>query len=463
MFWRGPPLIGYVRVRSRPHRQEKGKPPMVSEPGQLEGFIDVDSEQTSPVEKDRLYRLWEEGNWSAKGLDFSQDAIDWRERHSEHERQAILWNCSMFLDGEESVTVTLAPFVEAATRPEDKIFLATQIADEARHHVFFDRFVREVCRLGSDISSTLTAVRPHLSWGYVQVFDELDRASERLRRNPHSLPLLAQGVVLYHIVIEGMLAHTGQHYLRDYTTRSGYFPGFARGILLISRDESRHIAFGIQLLRELVSKDRRCKEAAIEMLNRVLAWAAGVLAPPENDWSYITCLGYTPQEVFTFGLRSLSTKLRRAGIDPHEVSELAKLGLDDPFDVQAQRTITFIEGGVLGTDGPPHVNEETMEVIFSSMQAIAAWTQARRKPVRAGIQWLFDDLQPRYLKLEPGEPPTTGVGRLEHPRLTLRCSANDWASLSNRRLSQRQALLSRRLRINGDWGLALELPRILAV
>ncbi|WP_052887948.1 ribonucleotide-diphosphate reductase subunit beta [Thermogemmatispora carboxidivorans] len=436
---------------------------MTTEPAQQEGFIDVDSEQTPPVEKDRLYRLWEEGNWSAKALDFSQDALDWREKHSERERAAILWNCSMFLDGEESVTLTLAPFVEPAPRPEDKIFLATQIADEARHHVFFDRFIREVCQLGQDISTTLSAVRPHLSWGFVQVFTELDRAAERLRRNPHSLPLLAQGVVLYHIVIEGMLAHTGQHFLREYTTRTGLLPALGRGIFFVSRDESRHIAFGIQLLRELVSKDRRCKEATIEMLNRILAWTAGVLAPPDHDWSYITCLGFTPQEMFAFGLRSLYTKLRRAGIDPHEVSELAKLGLDDPFEVQAERIIKFIEGGVLGTGDAPHVTEETMETIFTSMRLVAAWSQQRSKPLRASIQWLFDDMQPRYLKLEPGEPPVAGVGRLENPRLTLRCSANDWARLSSRRLNQRQAVLSRRLRISGDWRLALELPRLLAV
>lgn len=271
---------------------------MTTDARELNGFIDIDSEASPLVERDRLYRLWEEHNWSAKNLDFTQDAIDWQEKHTEQQRRAILWNYAMFLDGEESVTVTLAPFLNAVPRYEDRIYLATQVADEARHHVFFDRFLREVCHIGQDYQSTLEATRSQLNWGYRQVFTELDRVSDRLRRSPNSLPLLAQGVALYHLVVEGMLAHSGQHFLRDYSSKTGLFPGFSQGITMISRDESRHIAFGIQLLRELVTSKPECKAAALEILERVLPWASGVFAPPNCDWEYVTCLGYSPQEVF---------------------------------------------------------------------------------------------------------------------------------------------------------------------
>src|SRR5579875_389765 len=118
---------------------------MTTEFEQLAGVIDIDTEHAPDPEKDRLYRLWEEGNWSATTLDLSQDIVDWREKFTEQQRKVVLWNSSMFLDGEESVTVTLAPFMNAVTTYEDRIFLATQIADEARHHVFFDRYLREVC------------------------------------------------------------------------------------------------------------------------------------------------------------------------------------------------------------------------------------------------------------------------------------------------------------------------------
>ena len=437
---------------------------MAAEPQPMEGFVDVDSETAPGVGKDRLYRLWEEGNWSAKALDFTQDAVDWRETLTDEQRRALLWNMSMFLDGEESVTITLAPFVEAAPGYENKIFLATQVADEARHHVFFDRFLREVCGIGSSYASTLEATQPNLSWGYRHVFDELDRLAEKLRLSPRRLPLLAQGVVLYHIVVEGMLAHTGQHYFRDYCQRRNLFPGFAAGIHMVTRDESRHIAFGVQVLRELVTSDPACKAAVIQMLNKVLPWAAGVLVPPGTDWSYLTSLGYSAQEVFTFALRSVATKLRRAGIQPDEVLALVKLGAASrPPAEQASRVIRLIDGGVLGTDQPVQAPEETLAVLFASIGDVAAWTQGRRQPVQGTIQWLFNDAQPRYVQLVPGQAPLVEVGKASAPTVTLRCHAADWIAMARGSLKQQQALLTGRLRIHGDWRTALQLPRILPV
>ncbi|HZO73532.1 MAG TPA: ribonucleotide-diphosphate reductase subunit beta [Ktedonobacteraceae bacterium] len=434
---------------------------MTTEASEQNGFIDIDSETSTPVERDRLYRLWEENNWSAKDLDFSRDAQDWQKRHTEQQQRAILWNCAMFLDGEESVTVTLAPFLNAAPRYEDRIYLATQIADEARHHVFFDRFLREVCHIGQDYRSTLSVTHPYLPWGYKQVFTELDRVSDRLRLKPDSLPLLAQGVAIYHLVVEGMLAHTGQHYLRDYASRTGLFPGFKEGINMVARDESRHIAFGMQLLRELVTSDAACRAAAIEMLDLVLPWAAGVFMPPACDWNYVTCLGYSPQEVFAFGLRSIETKLRRAGIEPSEVKALVKIGYADSPMEQADRLVSMIEGHIIGTDEEPCVNEKSMDALFASVANVADWTRARHPRTPCTIQWVFDEAEPRYLELRPGETPQVGTGKCAQARLTLYCSAADWIRIVTGQLKQQRALFTRRLRPSGDIKLLLRLPHIL--
>ena len=88
---------------------------MATDAGEVDGFIDIDAETGPQIERDRLYRLWEENNWSARSLDFSQDAVDWREKITDQQRAAILWIYAMFLDGEESVTVTLSPFLNAST------------------------------------------------------------------------------------------------------------------------------------------------------------------------------------------------------------------------------------------------------------------------------------------------------------------------------------------------------------
>ena len=55
----------------------------------------------------------------------------------------------MFLHGEDSVADNLSPYIDAAPLEEQKYFLATQQVDEARHAVFFARFMREVLEYDS--------------------------------------------------------------------------------------------------------------------------------------------------------------------------------------------------------------------------------------------------------------------------------------------------------------------------
>jgi len=74
--------------------------------------------------------------------------------------------------------------LDTDTAFSERIFLSTQIVDEARHHVFFDRFMREVAGLGSDTASTLASVQENLSWGFTQTFAELDRVTGARREIP---------------------------------------------------------------------------------------------------------------------------------------------------------------------------------------------------------------------------------------------------------------------------------------
>src|SRR4051794_25740168 len=110
-----------------------------------------------------LYARWERGNWSATEIDFSADHADWAAL-SEFERRAAVWNYGLFFYGEDQVTDGLSPFIDAAPREEQKYFLATQQADEARHAVLFSRFMAEVAGLGDgSVAGGLAAVRPQLT------------------------------------------------------------------------------------------------------------------------------------------------------------------------------------------------------------------------------------------------------------------------------------------------------------
>src|SRR2546426_11085091 len=132
------------------------------------------------ISYDDLYRRWEDGNWKATEIDFSEDREGWASL-SEIQRKSALWTYSMFFYGEDSVTDNLSPYIDAAPLEEQKYFLATQQVDEARHAVFFHRFFKEVVEAGDDIGSSLTATRPELTWGFRKTFAHLDRVAEELR------------------------------------------------------------------------------------------------------------------------------------------------------------------------------------------------------------------------------------------------------------------------------------------
>src|SRR6059058_4554647 len=182
-----------------------------------------------------LYARWEKGNWSATALDFTQDRHDWHETFTELERRAALWNYALFFHGEDSVTDNLSPYIDAAPREEQKYFLATQQVDEARHSVFFGRFMREVVERGETLAGSLAATQPELTWGFRKTFEHLDKVADGLRKD-RSKPNLAAAICMYHFVVEAALAQPGQHFIESYLHEREILPGFTAGMENVSRD-----------------------------------------------------------------------------------------------------------------------------------------------------------------------------------------------------------------------------------
>ena len=206
---------------------------------------------TDSISYEDLYARWERGNWKATELDFTEDARQWREDFTEFERQAALWNYCLFFWGEDAVADNLSPYIDAAPLEEQKYFLTTQQVDEARHAVFFKRFMQEVCGIGDgSMASGLQAIKPQLTPGFRKIFDRLDTMADELRAD-RSPAKLAAAVTLYHIVIEAALAQPGQHFICSYLERRDQLPAFREGMENIAADEQRHIGFGVKLLSDL--------------------------------------------------------------------------------------------------------------------------------------------------------------------------------------------------------------------
>jgi hypothetical protein len=364
----------------------------------------------------------------------------------------------MFLVGEEAVARTLSPIMDAAPEYSQQIFLSTQIVDEARHHVFFDRFMREVASQGSDTRSTLQSVERHLTWGFKQVFNELDHVTDALRKKPKDRPLLAQAVTLYHIVIEGMLAIPGQHFIQRYVEKLDILPGFREGITNVSRDESRHVAFGIKFLGELVRSSNECRAAAIEMLDKATRYSIGVFVPPNYDASYAECFDFTLEEIYSFGFRSLVTKLKRVGIEPAEVRMLARQDESLSYEERSRQLWVLIRAGIVGDDRKePDVTPEAMEILFTGTAGAIDLDVARS--LGGPIEWDFTDADPWHVVVTNGHAEAK-PGRAGDPALRIEISSADWAKIAVDRVDPRIALLRRRLKLHGQISAKRKLPRL---
>ena len=403
---------------------------------------------TGSITYEDLYRRWELSNWRATEIDFGEDRRQWREELSEAERRAALWNYSLFFHGEDSVTDNLSPFIDAAPREEQKYFLATQQVDEARHAVFFARFMREVVGMGGDsVATALDATHDQLSWGFRKIFGELDRVSAGLRKD-RSLPRLAAAVALYHLVIEASMAQPAQHYFERWLEERGVLPGFLEGMRNVSLDEQRHIGFGVKLLSDLVAEDPECAEAVADLMRDIQPYDVAVLAPPGWDVSYVEALGFTMEDIYEEGARSFESKMRAAGLplddlpggspQPTELTpyERGKLGID------------LLRAGVLGEgNGPASKDPEVMRLLFEHIHT--AVDDRRLPPGGLTVQWDFADADPWFVRFANGSSKAEQT-RVESADITLRCSWDDWCDVAAGRTDPVRSIATRKLRPSGS-------------
>lgn len=264
-----------------------------------------------------LYDLWERQQWQTQELDFSQDREDWHERIPEEERFQRMYGLSSFFIGEQKVAEELGPIMRAAPTEEQKVFLCTQIADEARHVRFFERFYREVGVLEADgLAEMLTETSSHLNQNFGELFDGmLGARTERLSHEPEDTEALVEAVTLYHMVIEGMLALTGQHFIMEFNERENTLPGFVEGFGNVARDEHRHVAFGSVFLREKAHEDERYKVAIQRTLEEALPIADGVFSPPwAEGGDDFELFGYSLGETRQFAATCLMRRLKVIGL-----------------------------------------------------------------------------------------------------------------------------------------------------
>ena len=214
------------------------------------------------------------GIWNPDDIDYRQDIRDWQ-RLTNDEQDVLRRLTSLFVAGEESVTLDLLPLIQVIAREgrlEEELFLTTFLWEEAKHVDFFaNGVIATVMQHTGDLSHYHTPA-------YQRLFgDELPRAMHALTSDS-SIHAQARASATYNMIVEGVLAETGYEAYFAALARNNLMPGIQHGITMLKRDESRHIAYGIFLLSRLIAQDSRAWQTIEQRLNELFPIAMDIIA-----------------------------------------------------------------------------------------------------------------------------------------------------------------------------------------
>ncbi len=145
--------------------------------------------------------------------------------------EAITWQLSQFLHGEQGALLATAQIVDAVPWYEGKQYGATQVMDEARHVEVYRRFVQEKLQheypVNPELKKLLDLILSDSRWDFKFL----------------GMQIMVEGLAL---AAFGVIRDTATNpLLRDLTAA-------------VMEDESRHVAFGVLSLREhLADLDER--------------------------------------------------------------------------------------------------------------------------------------------------------------------------------------------------------------
>jgi ribonucleoside-diphosphate reductase beta chain len=192
--------------------------------------------------------------WDEAKIDLGPDARAWREL-AEDRRARLTTLLAGFCVAEQAVAEQLMPYgtvAKATAMASEESLIAwvffLQRRDEARHARLFDRIAAEVLELpGETPDDRRAAAREHVPAALLELFEErLPAMADELAAGRAGL---AEGVGLYHMLLEGVVFDAGQHAILEDVTDDA-LPGIREGVQRVERDERWHIGFGLRCLIE---------------------------------------------------------------------------------------------------------------------------------------------------------------------------------------------------------------------
>jgi ribonucleoside-diphosphate reductase beta chain len=223
--------------------------------------------------------------WDATVIDLAPDAAAWPELEPERRRR-LTTLLSSFCVAEEAVSEHLQPFTGATNDTLVAWVFFLQRRDEQRHSQLFDRIAAEVLALpGETPAERRAAAREHVPPGVLELFEvRLPAIAAELAAGTADL---ANGVSLYHMVLEGVVFAAGQRALLE-ELKDGVLPGVYEGVNRVDLDERWHIGFGLRCLIEAKPSPDLIHDLLAGAEDAAAAWG-DVVPVPTREYALRMC------------------------------------------------------------------------------------------------------------------------------------------------------------------------------
>lgn len=201
-----------------------------------------------------MYRSAIKNTWTVEEVDFSTDVGDLRTKMSAAERHLVQRLVAFFATGDSIVSNNLVlNLYKHINAPEVRMYLSRQLYEEAVHVQFYltllDTYVPDPDERFSAFAAveTIPSIRRKADFCFVwmdslQEIDSLDSRGKRSR--------FLHNLVCFAACIEGLFFFAAFAYVYFLRSR-GLLHGLASGTNWVFRDESAHMAFAFEVVRQV--------------------------------------------------------------------------------------------------------------------------------------------------------------------------------------------------------------------
>lgn len=298
-------------------------------------------------------------NWTPEEIPMQQDVEQWKSPTflSESERRLILWNLGFFATAESLTANNLVLAVyKHVTNPECRQYLLRQAFEEAIHT---DTFIYCCDSLGLDPDEIYTMYQTIPSIAAKDEFVVTLTASifdsnfstngiSNIRNFLHDL-------IGYYVIMEGIFFYAGFAMMLA-LKRQNKMVGIGQQFEYIMRDESVHLAFGCDLINNIISENPDVWTSAFKTQITDLIKKAVIL---EQAYAHDACpnglLGINAQQFSNYVEYVADRRLERIGLEKVYNTENPFLWLSESTDLRKKKNffetrVTEYQVGTLGWD-----------------------------------------------------------------------------------------------------------------